>query len=659
VLGGGGGRGLAHAGALQALEELGFDPDIVVGTSMGAIVGALFAAGYDTAEIQARMRAIDWGEVFTSTPSVLGPDRTIRYPMLSFDLELDPVRVGRGWVGQWRINQALAQLLFGANARARGDFDRLARRYRAVAADLQTGEAVVLSQGDLARAARASMAVPGIFAPVWLDGRILIDGGIVNNLPTDVAHDLGARRVVAIDVNRPPDEIPSQPIAVLTRALDLMQENAQRDHPPADVLVRPRLDAGYTSTTFPSDPRRLFAAGLEATREALDGTPAPGPRRTRPLPPAPDSLHALFIEAPDSASSALAQRIFAGIAPGPYDPEAVLTAMNRLYTTGLFEAVWPRVVEHHDAARTVPVLHVRLDAPPNLSLSFAANYENDRGGRAWASLDRRSFLGPRPALFTAAASLEGLERWVSAAGRVYTLSRPALAWSTGAYLREHQIRDFGELATPAEDVLRTGLWLAMELPHILRDRVTTATLRGEWIRTETGEEGLSAGPLLRFTSLNPNILLVGMPLLIEGETRWGDISYTRIVMRGSHTLAMGPLLVAGIADARTTSHGAPADVLPALGDEHAIPGLRWGQERGRTRVVGGVDAGLPLYGAFVRVRLRVGAVSERLSELEAARGIGGAQLGLIWRSPVATFHGGFGASTGGDRRFDISLGRHF
>lgn len=660
VLSGGGARGLTHVGVLDGLEEIGYDPDIVVGTSMGALVGALYAAGYEPAEIRARILAIDWNELFTPTPTVLGPDREVRYPMATLDLDVERLRVARGLIAQWRINRALATLLFDANARARGDFDRLARRYRAVAADLATGEAVVLAEGDLARAARASMAVPGVFAPVAWGERILVDGGIVNNLPTDVARRLGARRVIAVDVGRPPEEIHSlAPFAVLGRALDLIQQNTQRDPVPPDALVLPEVEPGLSAASFPEDPTPLFERGLTAARRALRPPSREVGRGERSLPLPPDSIHGLLIEAPDRAVEALARRVFDDIAPGPYDPAAVLAAVDRLYTTGLFEAIWPRIVENPGTGRPAPVLLVRLDALPQISLAAAAGYENDRGARAWASLTRNSRLGRFPTVLTGSVSTNGLERFASASARVFPLLRPALAGSAGAYLKERDVRMFSGDRTGDIDVVRVGGWAGLELPHILRDRVTTAALRAEWVHVQGGETGLSLGPLLRLSSLNPDILIVGEPLLLEGEARWGPVAYSRVALRASHSVALRSLLLAGVADLRGTSSSAPPDLLPALGDDHAVPGLQWGEERGRRRTVVGADAAYPLMGAFARLRVRTGAVSERLDGWASDRWITGAQLGAVWRNPVMTVQWGFGANTRGDRRFDLSVGRHF
>jgi len=221
--------------------------------------------------------------------------------VLNLDLDVGRLRFSRGLFGQWRINRALVRLLFDASARSRGDFNRLARRYRAVAADLRTGEAVVLDRGNLARAARASMAVPGFFAPVSWEERVLVDGGIADNLPTSIARRLGATRIIASEVSRPEAEITSQaPIAVVSRVLDLVQENTQRDTVAPDALILPSLDPGLTGATFPADPTPLVDAGRVADLCDLPAAPATVGRGERPLPPEPRGFSALALEAPAS-----------------------------------------------------------------------------------------------------------------------------------------------------------------------------------------------------------------------------------------------------------------------------------------------------------------------------------------------------------------------
>src|SRR5262245_7381837 len=159
VLSGGGSRGLAHAGALVGLERRGHDPDLVVGTSMGAIIGALYAGGYEPSAIWRIVEREDWRGVFEPMPVRVGRERDLRHPVLQLQSGEGGLLFTKGYLADWRINRELVRRLFSPAARARGDFDRLPRRFRAIAADLDGGAMVSIGSGDLARAARASMAV--------------------------------------------------------------------------------------------------------------------------------------------------------------------------------------------------------------------------------------------------------------------------------------------------------------------------------------------------------------------------------------------------------------------------------------------------------------------------------------------------------------------
>ncbi|HUG40819.1 MAG TPA: patatin-like phospholipase family protein [Longimicrobiales bacterium] len=657
VLSGGGARGLAHVGVLLRLDSLGYDPDLVVGTSMGAVIGALYAAGYEPDEIRERTTAIAWGEMFDPTAALVGPERAVRLPLLTFGLDLAQRQVSRGLFGEWRINRALAGLLFDANARARGDFDRLARRYRAIAADLGTGAVVVLDSGDLALAARASMAFPGFWAPVRWGDRLLVDGGIVDNVPTAEARRLGATSIIAVDVGRPPEEIGSlEALAVVQRALSLMQRNMHPDTIPPDVLVAPVVDGGV-GAGFPDDPSPLIELGLETARREIPPPRSDG-RGERPLPPAPRWLGGLRVESEDPALAALARHVFAPVAPGPYAPAAALAAVDRLYGTGLFEGVWPRVAEP-DTAGGFPTLVVRLDAPAQLSASLGAGFENDRGGRAWATLDRQGGFAGRPAILSGAVSTDGLDRWAALSARIHPITRRHYAWTVGAHVRERSVRTFTEDTRSTVEVLRTGGWVGIELPHILRERVLTVTGLAEWLDPQLAPGSASYGPLLRLSSIPSQARVVGVPLLLEAEARWGDQPYRRFAVAGSLTRTGGALQVAPLLDLRGVSDLAPVDAQPALGDQHAVPGLRWGEGRGLARAVAGVDLAVPRLGGHARLRIRSGAVADRPAAWDAARWIAGAEIGGVWRLPFGLLEAGYGHATMGDGRFDVSLGRQF
>lgn len=274
VLSTGASRGLAHAGVVAGMEEKGHDPELVVGSSMGAVIGGLYAAGYGPDEIRVLLEDADWADIFKPMPLLLGPDRVARLPVIRVGVALTTLEVDRGFTPDWRLNRLLTRFFFDAGVRSRGDFDRLARRYRPVAADLETGEEVVLAEGDLARAVRASMGTPGFFSPVEWDGRLLTDGGVANYLPISVARDLGARMVVAADVSRPPPRVEAKnPVALAGRGIGLLMRNALPDTLP-DILIRPRIDSDMPGVAFPDDPAPLIALGYEATLDALP--PGPG-----------------------------------------------------------------------------------------------------------------------------------------------------------------------------------------------------------------------------------------------------------------------------------------------------------------------------------------------------------------------------------------------
>jgi NTE family protein len=205
VLSGGGAKGLAHIGVLRALEAEGISPDIVTGTSMGALLGGLYATGYSAAALDTLTRQLDWNAVFSDAVS-------FRYRSLERRLNGErtlitlPMRRWRPLLPTGAVTgQAIAQLLSRLTWRAQltRNFRSLPREFAAVATDIETGQPVVLTNGSLPDAMRASMALPSVFEPVRLAGRLLVDGGIVRNLPASDARDLGATFVICSNVSSP------------------------------------------------------------------------------------------------------------------------------------------------------------------------------------------------------------------------------------------------------------------------------------------------------------------------------------------------------------------------------------------------------------------------------------------------------------------------
>jgi NTE family protein len=202
VLAGGGSRGLAHIGAIRRLEELGVPVDIVCGTSMGALVGGLWSLGWSGVELDSLARRIDWAGTFTDRPAhnrLIGNARFLNRPE-GLRLELKGGQLKPP--GQlFRGNKAellLSDLTQGVHGEI--DFLALPRSFACTATDLECGAPVHLSRGSLPQALRASMSLPSIFEPVEIEGRVLVDGGLTQNLPTDLALRLGAGLIVAVDL---------------------------------------------------------------------------------------------------------------------------------------------------------------------------------------------------------------------------------------------------------------------------------------------------------------------------------------------------------------------------------------------------------------------------------------------------------------------------
>ena len=259
VLSGGGARGGAHIGVLKALEELHIPIDYIAGTSMGAIIGAFYAAGYSPQEIEKFVSETQWKDAFSDQPDRAA--MTMRKKQLDAEF-LIPQRVGFNG-GELQLPLGLVEgqkldLIFqGAFLRVDNihDFDDLRIPFRAVATNLVTGTEVVIGSGSLANAVRASMSIPAVFAPVIMQDMMLVDGGMANNLPISVVREMGADIVIAVDISSPllaRDELDS--LLTVTEQLTnfLTRRNTERQIAtlgPQDILLVPEL-GDFSSTDF-------------------------------------------------------------------------------------------------------------------------------------------------------------------------------------------------------------------------------------------------------------------------------------------------------------------------------------------------------------------------------------------------------------------------
>ncbi|MGI9316335.1 MAG: patatin-like phospholipase family protein [bacterium] len=275
ALSGGGARGGAHIGVIRELERQRIPIDYISGTSMGAILGAMYASGYSTDEMEAVLKDTDWDNIFDDDPPRKHTTIRDKFDERVFQLDTEiglqegKLSLPSGLVQGQKFQLLLDKLFLPVTEI--NDFSQLPIPFRAVASDIEDGTAVVLGSGELSRAVRASISVPAAFATVEIDGRILVDGGISNNLPLDVVREMGADVVIAVDIGTPFQEadqlrsavtIAAQLSALLVRRTTVEQIATLKE---GDVLLTP--DIGKFSSTNFDDSYSIIPQGVEAARE--------------------------------------------------------------------------------------------------------------------------------------------------------------------------------------------------------------------------------------------------------------------------------------------------------------------------------------------------------------------------------------------------------
>ena len=283
VLGGGGAKGAAEVGVLKVLEEAGIKPDYICGTSIGSIVGGLYAAGYSAAELETMFQTQEWLSLLTDRSSSLASepykvDNDVTY-IFGFPI-IDRKAKGLGVMKGSSIEHMLDSMVCAKGCK---DFQSLKIPFCCVAADIRSGTEVILREGSLARAMRASMAIPAIFKPVEIDDRKLVDGGMLNNLPVDVCREMGADIIIAVDLQQNEQKPrPQTDLSVLTSIADLVglggilnwitnrpdieKYNANRQK--VDIYIHPVLDADVTSFGNKTA-ARMIQQGADAAHRLL------------------------------------------------------------------------------------------------------------------------------------------------------------------------------------------------------------------------------------------------------------------------------------------------------------------------------------------------------------------------------------------------------
>ncbi len=353
ALSGGGAKGIAHIGVLKVLEELGVPVDYVAGTSMGAIIGGSYASGITIEDLEEIALTTDWDDVLQDKPS----RRELAFRRKQDDLRyLADLEIGFSggklrWPGGVKAGQKLIFMLQTTTLPVAGidDFDNLPIPFRAVATDIVSGDMVVLAEGDLVKSLRASMAIPAVFSPVELDGRLLVDGAAANNLPVDVVRAMGADVVIAIDISSQlasREEIDSL-IAIVGQSMALQtRKNMEAQLAAADFVITPDV-SGFGVLEF-SAVGELIARGAEQTRAHAEqlrrwAVDEPSYRRHREAQLRPRRLPERVAWVRVEGNELVDDRIIAQQvrlrAGDPLDLDALSEDLGRLYGLGDFEIV--------------------------------------------------------------------------------------------------------------------------------------------------------------------------------------------------------------------------------------------------------------------------------------------------------------------------------
>lgn len=410
VLSGGGARGAAHIGVIKVLEELRVPIDCVAGTSIGSLVGGAYASGMTVAEMEALIATLSSRELFIERPP--RQDQALRRKLddrsILFGLEIGvgdgEVKLPKGAISGVQLETFLRRV---SKAQGYRRFDDLPIPFRAVATDLVTGRQAIFSEGELANVMRASMSVPGAIAPAETEGRILVDGGLTNNLPVDVARAMGAEIVIAVNLGTPlmkREELGSV-LGVLGQMVNVLTEqNVQASLAsltPNDILIEPAL-GDFSAGNFDELPKTVpigeAAARAVAPRlAALSVTPAEyasleagrrtiAPADTRPV----DEIRfdkMVRVDA-DTMRAQLKTK-----AQEPLDPAVLDRDMRQLYGTGDFEHVNYRIIEEA-GRRVLDVNAVEKAWGPNY-LRFGLGLGSDLQGDAFfnfATSYRRTWI---------------------------------------------------------------------------------------------------------------------------------------------------------------------------------------------------------------------------------------------------------------------------
>ncbi len=697
VLGGGGARGAAHVGVLKVLEELRIPVDYVAGTSMGSIVGGLYASGMSVPEIEREMLAMDWDDLFQDYPS--RADRSFRRKRDddTYAIKAKPgfndgkIKIPLAYIRGQKFDLALNRLTLPVvDVR---DFDRLPVPYRAVAADLETGKEVALAAGSLSKAIRASMAVPAAFDPVEIEGRLLVDGGIANNVPVSVARAMGAEVFIVVDVGsglfKRKDITSALSITgQLANYLFTLNTEAQlKTLTPRDVLMQPELgDIGGGSFDRAAD---AIPAGEASARTALEALrrysldPEQYARhlaaraQRRPSPPVIDLVR---VDNQSRVSDAvIAERISAK--PGqPLDVKRLEQDIGTIYGLEIFESVRYDIVREDEKNSLVISAKEKQWGPGYLQFGLATS--NDLKGNTTLRLGLLHTLteinelngewrtglqlGDEPSFFTEIHQpLDALSRYF-VAGKVFTGSQNVNTFDdAGNMISRYRVSSSGlELGAGRE----LGTWGEVRLGYRRSSGTAEVDIGAPApdVDADRGELFLRLSDDKLDSLYFPRTGHFGRLEYRSDREQYGANSdYDQLQFRYLHALSWGANTIIGeLGGASTVDDAAPVESLFRLGGLFRLSGLNDNQLSGQNAGLMSLIymrrlSNVQFFQTYAGVSLEQGNVWQNRDDISFDNSIVAGSLFLGFDTPIGPLYVGYGRTQNDDQSVYINLGPLF
>ncbi|MBO4574328.1 MAG: patatin-like phospholipase family protein [Bacteroidales bacterium] len=388
VLSGGGAKGFAHIGALKVIEEAGIPVDYIAGTSMGSIIGGLYAVGYDPDMMKKLCTEQDWDMIIKDQiPRKFIPlEKRIneRHYLFTVPYKDGKLKLKRSMIDGMYVNMLLTRLMLPAYKNR--EFDSLPVPFLCIGTDMITADPIEFNRGSLAQSIRSSMSIPFLFEPVEYEGYLLCDGGLTNNFPVSNVRDHGADIIIGVDLEiiKSDEKVLDNSLKVLERLIAVVsQDKSNKAREECDILIRPDIGKANIMSFNDFDP--IIKCGEMGAREKFpelkrlaDSLQALGPfeverHHTQPI----DSIMVDEVEVVgvDDYDAGILKSEFGGEFPQMFAIDEIETTVVKIYSQGYYSNVWYEIVDTPQGN----ILKLHCKNKTSLAFSMGAHYDNNYG----------------------------------------------------------------------------------------------------------------------------------------------------------------------------------------------------------------------------------------------------------------------------------------